>query len=155
MPARWLTALIGIAIATTMAGARVTQAPADGTRLRGAATDVARWLRGVAIQTPDGLAWASTPAASQTPLANLYSGSPGVVLFFLELHQTTGQAADLETARKGADWLLAQVERENQAGLYTGLAGIGFTLTETWKATGDRKYRDGANRHGYRHSHYW
>jgi lantibiotic modifying enzyme len=146
MRARWLTALIGIAIATTMAGARVTQAPADGTRLRGAATDVARWLRGVAIQTPDGLAWASTPAASQTPLANLYSGSPGVVLFFLELHHATGQAADLETARKGADWLLAQVERENQAGLYTGLAGIGFTLTEAWKATGDKKYRDGANR---------
>jgi hypothetical protein len=41
------------------------------------------------------------------------------------------QAADLEAARRGADWLLARLPDERQAGLYTGLAGLGFALTET------------------------
>ena len=66
MRTRWLTALLGIAIATTMVGAGVAQAPADGTRLRGAASEVARWLRSVAIQTGDGLAWPSTPATRRS-----------------------------------------------------------------------------------------
>ena len=67
------------------------------------------------------------------------------MLFFLELHHATGDPR-IRTARAGADWLLSQVDSEAQAGLYTGLAGIGFTLTETWKATKDTRYRDGANR---------
>jgi lantibiotic modifying enzyme len=107
---------------------------------------VARWLRSVASPQGNGLAWAGTPGPAARPIANLYSGSCGVVLFFLELHHTTRDARDLATGRAGADWLLTQVESEPQAGLYTGLAGIGFTLTETWKATKDARYRDGANR---------
>jgi hypothetical protein len=62
-------------------------------------------------------------------------GTPGVVLFFLELHNATGDAADLATARAGADWLITRIDAESSAGLYTGLAGIGFTLTEVWKVT--------------------
>jgi len=110
------------------------------------ARSVARWLRSVQIETGSGLAWAAAPAVDAAPVANLYSGSPGVVLFFLELHHATGDPADLQTARDGADWLLSRVDEEPQAGLYTGLAGIGFTLTEAWKSTGDVRFRDGANR---------
>jgi lantibiotic modifying enzyme len=59
--------------------------------------------------------------------------------------------ADLETARQGArnlaimvtnDHLLTPADRN--AGLYTGLAGVGFTLTETWKVTKDPYFRDAA-----------
>jgi lantibiotic modifying enzyme len=38
------------------------------------------------------------------------------------------------------------VEKEQQAGLYVGLAGIGFALQEASKVTGDGRYRDGAKR---------
>jgi len=110
------------------------------------ARGVAKWLRGVALPRGNALAWAGTPAPGAAPVANLYSGSPGVVLFFLELHHATGDAADLATARAGADWLLTTVDSESQAGLYTGLAGLGFTLTETWKATKDVRYKEAANR---------
>ena len=111
------------------------------------ARSVATWLRHVAVPIDNGLAWAMTPGAPKAaPISNLYSGSAGVVLFFLELHHATGDAADLATARAGADWLITQIDREPQAGLYTGLAGLGFTLTETWKATRDARYRDAANR---------
>jgi lantibiotic modifying enzyme len=110
------------------------------------ARSVAKWLRAVALPRGNALAWAGTPAPGAAPVANLYSGSAGVVLFFLELHHATGDPQDLATARAGADWLLTLVDSESQTGLYTGLAGLGFTLTETWKATKDTRYRDGANR---------
>jgi len=108
--------------------------------------EVAAWLRSAALTQESGLAWPAVPAPGATPAADLYSGSAGIVLFFLELHQATNDAADLATARAGADWLLEQIDVEPSAGLYTGLAGLGFALTEAWKATGDGRYRDGANR---------
>jgi len=107
---------------------------------------VALWLRHVALAQPRGLAWPAVPAPDATAVADLYSGSAGVVLFFLELHHATNDPADLATARAGSDGLLDQIDVERSAGLYTGLAGLGFTLTETWKATQDARYRDGANR---------
>jgi lantibiotic modifying enzyme len=140
-------------LATACALTLIAATPADQSRPASArplldeARSVATWLRHVAIRTDDGLAWAMTPGDPKSqPIANLYSGSAGVVLFFLELHNATRDAADLATARAGADWLAAQITREKQAGLYTGLAGLGFALTETWKATKDSKYRDAASR---------
>lgn len=137
---------LALAPAALAAGAMACGPTPDVPRpLLDEARQVAAWLRRVAIETPDGLAWPAAPDVSAAPVANLYSGSPGVVLFFLELHAATGDAADLDTARRGADWLLTQVDGQQQAGLYTGLAGIGFTLTEAWKATGEPRYRDGVN----------
>ena len=126
------------------------QAPRQWDRpLLDEARDVARWLRSTAQPVGGALAWPGTPGGPQALgqlNSTLYSGTPGVVLFFLELHAATSDAADLATARAGADWLITRIDTEQQAGLYTGLAGIGFTLTETWKASGDVKYRDAANR---------
>ena len=113
------------------------------------ARDVARWLRGTGQPVGSALAWPGTPGGPQALgqlNSTLYSGTPGVVLFFLELHYATRDAADLATARAGADWLITRIDSEKSASLYSGLAGVGFTLTETWKATGDVKYRDAANR---------
>src|SRR5262245_57447810 len=150
---RWIPALIACGIAA-LAGTPTGQTPATSTatsqnqnrRLVAEAQGVARWLRGVAVPQGNALAWAGTPGPAARPIANLYSGSAGVVLFFLELHHATGDPKDLATARAGADWLITQIDAELQAGLYTGLAGLGFTLTETWKATQDARYRDAANR---------
>jgi lantibiotic modifying enzyme len=94
------------------------------------ARDAARWIR------------AQPPSAS----ADLYSGTAGVVLFFLELHRATGARADLDAATAGADALLASLDAQSETGLYTGLAGIGFVLAETGKATGAAKHREGARR---------
>ena len=79
------------------------------------AQQVAKWLRSVGVRTTDGLAWPQTPGTPNAqPISNLYSGSAGVVLFFLELHNATGDARDLDTARAGADWIAAQIDREKQ-----------------------------------------
>ena len=74
----------------------------------------------------------------------LYTGSPGVVLFMLELHHATGDAAYLDQARRGADELMTKVPSEAGMGFYEGVAGLGFTLGETWRATRDDKYRKAA-----------
>src|SRR5205807_2341528 len=70
----------------------------------------------------------------------------GVVLFFLELHQATGDKSFLEDARHGADYLLGVMDAEKGSGLYEGVAGICFALNETFKVTGDQKYQDGAKK---------
>ena len=143
-----LTCLLALTavLASQTRQARPPDPGLSATRLLQEARDVAKWLRQVALETPAGLAWAGTPAPQAQPVSNLYAGSAGVVLFFLELHHATGDAADLTSARRGADWLVSRIDMEKQAGLYTGLAGLGFVLTEAWKATGDTRYRDAANR---------
>ena len=123
-----------------------TTAAADRPYLA-AANDAAKWLRSTAVRTPHGIAWPQTPgnteAAGGGINTTLYSGSPGVVLFFLQLHRASGRPEDLKDARAGADHLLAALDEKPQAGLYTGVAGIGYVLGEVYKATQDAKYRDG------------
>ena len=108
------------------------------------AIDAARWVRSSAVRTEHGTVWPADPADPKSVSPILYSGTPGVVLFMLELHSATGQAEYLAEARAGADHLLATLNPQMGAGLYTGLAGIGFTLNEVAKATRDDKYREGA-----------
>ena len=108
-----------------------------------AAIEAARWVRSTSIHTSAGLTWPADPADPKSVNAGLYSGSPGVVLFLLELNRATGRAEYLADARAGADDLLAQLPREDEPGLYTGIAGIGFTLGEVARATGDTRYRHG------------
>jgi len=64
----------------------------------------------------------------------------------LELHRATGDQQYLDRARLGADHLIAAIDGETETGLYTGLAGIGYTLLETASLTRDTKYRDGARK---------
>ncbi len=119
---------------------------AAGDDYRRAALDAGEWIRSTSVQTEKGTAWPADPKDAGSVNATLYSGVPGVVLFFLEAYRSTGDAAYLKDARAGADYLLAQADAEKETGLYTGIAGIGFTLIETYKVTRDEKYRQGAIR---------
>ena len=107
-----------------------------------AAIEAAKWIRGAAVKTPAGLAWPANPAEPDSVNTALYSGSPGVVLFLLELHHATGNGEYLKEAKLGADELIARLPKENEAGLYTGVGGIGFVLGEMYRATKETKYRD-------------
>ncbi|MEO5819043.1 MAG: lanthionine synthetase LanC family protein [Vicinamibacteraceae bacterium] len=111
-----------------------------------AALDAARFIQTAAIATARGATWLANPADTASASADLYTGSAGVVLFFLELDRTTGDAGHLKAARSGADELLAAIDRETDPGLYTGLAGVGFVLSEVARHTGTAAYRDGARR---------
>jgi lantibiotic modifying enzyme len=114
--------------------------------LQGTAMDAAKWIRASAITTPAGLTWPADPRDPKTVRTDLYSGTPGVVLFLLDAHRASGQSTLLDDAKRGADHLLSVIDGVRDTGLYTGLAGIGFTLGEVYTATGDQKYRTGLER---------
>jgi lantibiotic modifying enzyme len=113
------------AVCLALAWAAITTAQARP--YRAAAEDAARWVR-------------AQPATADN---SLYAGSPGIVLFMLELHHATGKAEYLDEAKTRANELMSALDTEKQTGLYTGLAGIGFTLGEVHRATKDEKYREG------------
>lgn len=143
---RRLTILVILAIAGPQAIA-VEQPQATTSRpYFEAAVAAARWIDASAIRTAHGITWPADPSDPKSVGNTLYSGSPGVVLFLLEMHRATGETAWLDRARLGADHLVASIDSESETGLYTGLAGIGYTLVETANLTRDAKYRGAAKR---------
>lgn len=123
------------------------------TRWLDAAVKAARWIHSTRIETPDGLLWPGGPERPEGANASpeLYTGTSGVVLFFVELARVTGDELWLQEAASGADWLIASLpsaldSRQAQAGLYTGVPGIGLAIHQVAKATGNEKYRRGAER---------
>ena len=115
-----------------------------------AAERAERWIARSAIRDAGGTSWPSDPADTKSVQTSLYSGTPGVVLFYLELHSATGDARYLQEAKKGADYLLVSIPKdgaglgEEGAGLYTGVAGIAYTLAMVGRATRDARYEKGA-----------
>jgi lantibiotic modifying enzyme len=135
-----LTAIVATVFGALQGYAQAPPLPA----YKDVAIDAAKWIRTSRVSTPFGTAWPSDPRNPKTVSTALDNGSPGVVLFLLELYAATGEAAYLDDARHGADDLITKITTEPQSGLYEGIAGIGFTLGETWRATRDEKYRRGA-----------
>ena len=143
-------------VLAAMAGAGVPfrlSAQEKPTRWVDAAVKAARWIRTTRVATPDGLLWLSGPERPEGMSASpeLYTGTAGVVLFLVELARVTGDRSWLQEAVYGADWLIAGLPEAldpepSQAGLYTGVPGIGLAIHQVAKASSDDKYRKGAER---------
>lgn len=118
-----------------------------------AAVKAAHWIRTARIETPEGYVWLSGPERPEgfDTVSHLYTGGAGIVLFLLELARATGDKAYREEAAAGASALIAslpekiRLDRE-EAGFYTGVAGIGFVLDRVFRETGDESFRKGAVR---------
>src|SRR5688500_19064176 len=138
-------AVLGLAPRTLAALERRSTTRAAGP-YRDAALAAARWLQASRLVTEHGVTWPADPRDPATVSLDLYSGAPGVVLFLLELHAATGDAAHLEEACAGADHLIAAYPGDERigAGLYTGLAGLAYTFDRAWLASRRAKYRDAA-----------
>ena len=165
-PARRAALRCGLGGAALLAGLpaplrAVRQAAASVAHLAGsddrpylqAALDAARWVRAAAVETPTGLAWPADPLRPAVRPTDLYSGSAGVVLFLLALHEATGERTWLEPALAGADHLVASLpaadapaDRLGEAGLYTGHAGLGVVLAHAARLGGQDRHREGARR---------
>ncbi|MFA9454848.1 MAG: lanthionine synthetase LanC family protein, partial [Candidatus Aminicenantaceae bacterium] len=122
----------------------ITCALSEERPYRDAALEATRWITASAVETEHGRAWPGVPGDEKSQNNTLYSGTPGVILFFLEAYYAIGDKALLEEALAGADLLLAALPQEKMPGLYTGISGIGFALLETYKATRDIAYKQGA-----------
>jgi lantibiotic modifying enzyme len=128
---------------------RIALEPTSGRPYLDVARRAERWIAASARRGPTGLAWPWNPAAPGEVQLNLYTGMPGVVLFYLELLHATGDRALLEPALSGADYLAASLPADGanaDAGLYTGLAGVAYTLELAHRAGGASRHRDAAAR---------
>ena len=157
------TGALSAAVSTSVASWGATVSPtvrtgdANANFLNGALGAVT-WIRSAEKNTVHGRYWLPEPdhpekLTTVSPVNALYSGSSGIVLFFLQLATATGEPAYLEDAKQGADFLVATwhklpTEKERLPGtnlsFYNGLSGVAFVLTETWKATGESRYKEAA-----------
>jgi lantibiotic modifying enzyme len=92
----------------------------------------ARWISTHERAAEPGAVWPADPLQPESVGLDFYNGMPGVVVFLAELHRATGDQTWLRSARKGAAYLAAAMERRDasrlDAGLYTGVAGLAFTF---------------------------
>lgn len=140
-----LGAALALALPIPAHAEKVRRSPgAPDARYLDAALGAARWLRATAIVSATGTSWPAVPPDVKTVQRDLYTGYPGVVLFFIELHRATGDRGWLDLASAGADQLAASLpdtaSGDDGAGLYSGLAGVAYTLAETDRARGESKY---------------
>jgi lantibiotic modifying enzyme len=133
-------------LVTALAALGSRDVPVASSGYLDAARGAAVWLRTAAIRSGAGVVWPADPTDRASVNTSLYAGTPGVVLFFLEMAEATGDGRYLQDARAGADSLVAGLADAEGTGLWEGSAGIAFVLQETAKATGDRRYADAARR---------
>jgi lantibiotic modifying enzyme len=106
------------------------------------AINAEKWIQSLQQQDNTGICWPnSKDSAYHSP--DLYSGNSGIVLFYLSLYQSTHRNEYLSIAQKAADRMINELpERWNEEnmGLYTGAAGIAYTIHQVFIATKNKKY---------------
>lgn len=106
------------------------------------ASSAEKWIRSLQQQDSAGVYWPNSHDSSfHSP--ELYSGNSGIILFYLSLYESTHQGEYLSIAQKAADRMINELpERWNEEnlGLYTGAAGIAYTLHQVFIATKNKKY---------------
>ncbi|HBC27866.1 MAG TPA: hypothetical protein DC013_10685 [Ruminococcaceae bacterium] len=125
----------------------------------------ASWIRSVEKEAEGGSFWVSHPErGDQEGQIDIYHGSAGILLFFLQLADATGDPSYLEDAKRGGDYILNRLgkygyeylssslggphyrEGTRWTFLSGGSAGVAFALTELYKALHLEKYKDAAVR---------
>src|SRR5215469_97672 len=102
-------------------------------RYKGAARQVADWLRFVAVEERGGVTWSAVPGHSTAGEPSLGWGALGPMVFFADGYRTLGDGAWLELADRGATWLrgkMASAGPDMPPGLFAGLAGFAVVFNE-------------------------
>ena len=146
-----LGAAFAVALPAPLRNARWLNAVEPDDRYLNAALAAGRWIRATAIDAPGGKGktWPAVPPDEKSIQRDLYTGTPGVVLFLIELHRATNDRAWLDLAIAGADDLAATLPDRpsgDNVGLYSGLAGVAYTFDEIARASGLDRFRQASNK---------
>lgn len=130
---RILMPLLVVLIHLSATGADVLAAEAD--EVISHAVEIGRWLAAQEREETSGASWPENALVGGNYSVNLSSGVPGTVLFFLGLHNATGNPDYLGMAQRGADFLVTLIDdpsvfedNPRRASLYAGIGGMGVAL---------------------------
>ena len=123
------------------------------------AFEIANWLDALAVREGNRVSWPINDELNAATVHHLYSGTAGVVIFYLEMYLATDESRFLDQAIGGAETLIAELDRvdaDSQAGLWVGYSGFGYVLGEVYRVTGEDRFLDAATqavdllqRHGH------
>ena len=118
----------------------------------------AQWLASSTIKTPEGYYWPEQPiewVKENVTFSkfSFYSGSAGIVYFFIQMAKATGDDGYLEIAVEGGRYIVNNWSSESKLETYNGIpnsqwcfyngaSGIAFVLTELGFATGKKEFND-------------
>lgn len=108
-----------------------------------------RWIAKSAQHVDGGIRWPADPLKPESMGLDFYNGMTGVVAFYAMLYDATQDPAWRDAARGGGDYLVRQLDAGNpdiDAGLYTGLGGLGYTFGCLDRARAGDAYRAAAER---------
>lgn len=147
---RWLASATAAAAAIGLPPGLAAGAlgPRSGRRYLDLALWAARWIERSRQTTDRGAIYPADPLKPDSIGLDFYNGMPGVTTFHAALAHCTEAPEWLAAARAGADTLIAMVEQNGgiDAGLYTGLAGLAYTLDCVAAAGGGAHYHQAAVR---------
>ena len=116
------------------------------TELLSTAVEAERFIQQSKLTGPNYQTWSTMPDSAVGSDPFLYQGTPGIILYYLELFHATQDTSYLQEGMAGADFLMQAIPDtipdQYHVGLYTGIAGIGYTLMEVYQSTGQDKYKD-------------
>jgi lantibiotic modifying enzyme len=112
------------------------------------ALQCAAWIERSRQATDTGTRYPADPLKPESVGLDFYNGMPGIVYFYAALFESTGDVTWLRAARNGADHLIRVLDAEPDlgAGLYTGIAGIAFTLMAVSRIGAGERYSGAAQR---------
>lgn len=157
---RTLVKSLLLVLAGSCATPPVAEVPQSARYLE-ASDRAAAWLEAQAIHEDGCVHWKPwRESEEEADSSSLYSGTPGVVFFFLEHFALTASPTSRELAEGGLAWLAERISPlfanepdgiggiglDFDPGLYTGLAGLGATFLAADRALDDPRYRDEAAR---------
>ncbi len=107
------------------------------------ATGAERWIDSHRHDTADGVVWGLANEAPEKYVHNLYSGSAGIALYYLELHKATGEQSYLDIAHKAGTELLSKIRTLESlpCAFMGGWGGYLFVLHQLFAATGHEEFR--------------
>lgn len=103
-----------------------------------------QWLQSMRLDKDNQeLAW-RTVQDSKLVSTDLYSGTSGIVLFYLELFTVTKDSTYLQKAEQGLQYIISttpETWRPDKIGLYTGACGLAFVTNEFYRISGKSLYQ--------------
>jgi lantibiotic modifying enzyme len=104
--------------------------------------EVEKYIQSQKITTAAGTVWQKSDDQKEPAQHNLYYGSAGVIVFYMELYTVTGNRQFLDEALLAGDELIAFVNDHDFqiAGFYHGWPGYVFVFNELYKVTKEKRF---------------